>query len=146
MAHAVSKRIPMAGAVAAARVVSLLLLLAWVAFNAYFLYYVDQLSRTGCQCALGWHRTFMEFSLVAFIIMTFVAMAAPMLMLTSPWLRLAMLVLSVAYIIVARMFIHEVRQCAELRAFEVLNVWNWIQIALLVFQVIVFIAVALRNA
>ena len=129
------------------RAAAVVMTLIGLALNAYFLYYVDQLRRGGCACADGWKRSFMEASLVFFIVWAVVSMFTRV---TATWLMLVTTLVMLAYVVVARMFIEDVKRndcrCAENNAFAFLNVWNWIQIAMLmVYVVLVLLFLARRK-
>jgi hypothetical protein len=68
-----------------------------------------------------------------------------------PWVTLALLVISVAYVVVTRMYINDITRshctCAESLAFKVLNVVNIINIVMFVLAVVlVLLRVALNVA
>lgn len=106
-----------------------------IVLNVWFLYYVEQIKAQGCSCALGWRRTFMQASLIAFVVFGIAGMFER-LGKTFPILGLLLGLLSIAYIVVTRQFIHEIKrshcQCAETKAFEVLDYLNAFQMFLLV--------------
>ena len=102
--------------------------------NAWFLYYMDRMERDGCKCAQGWKRSFMQFSLIAFLSMAVVSL---FINVSGHWLGVSVLfqALTIAYVIVTRSFISDVKsdhcQCAETKAFRVLDLVNMIQLVLL---------------
>lgn len=105
-----------------------------VILNSYFLYYVYQIDADGCDCALGWRRSFIEASLVLFVVMGIVGIVVDWED-HFVWLSAIYQGLIIAYIIVTREFINEMRshacRCAQTRAFEVLNVVSIIGLFLL---------------
>ena len=116
------------------RILFVALGIAMFLLNAWFLYYMDQLERSGCKCAQGWKRTFIQFSLIAFILM---AVVSTFVNVDGHWFGIAVLfqALTIAYVIVTRSFIVEVKSdkclCAETKAFRVLDIVNMIQLVLL---------------
>jgi hypothetical protein len=125
--------------VAGVRGFFLILSLAVVVLNAWFLYYVDELKRRGCQCALGWRRTFMQASLMVFILMGILGFVMDWKK-HFLWLAALFNLITIAYVIVTREFINDIKgsscKCAETDAFEVLGIVNIIQIFFLVLAVV----------
>ena len=99
--------------------------------NVAFLLYTYKLEHSGCKCALDWHRTFMECALALFVVLG----VASMFGWKEPaWMSLLVFLVTVAYITVTRMFIkriqHQACACAKSDTFDVLNVVNYVQIAM----------------
>ncbi|GAX85682.1 hypothetical protein CEUSTIGMA_g13096.t1 [Chlamydomonas eustigma] len=96
--------------------------------NAWFLYYVYELEKRGCKCALGWRRTFIEVYLALFFLSIVVGFFLSVD--GGKWMALAMSILLLVYVVVTRQFIDQMRQthctCAETDAFNWLNIINWI--------------------
>lgn len=127
--------------------VYIIIALLFTALNAYFLYYIDELAKKGCQCALGWHRTFMQVSLVVFILWELTMLV---FRVQSRWLSIFMLAFGFIYIVVTRMFIHKIKQhscmCAETRAFTILDYYNMAVIILLAVYAIVIVVGLLAGS
>ena len=120
--------------VKAMRVLALLLNVGMIVLNAYFLFYIYQIEKEGCKCSLGWRRTFIEVSLGLFVLMGILGLAVDWGEHFA-WLSALYNGLIIAYIVVTRDYINEIRshhcQCAQKKAFEVLNVVNIIGLFLL---------------
>jgi hypothetical protein len=116
------------------RTIFLLLNLGMIVLNAYFLFYVHKIERDGCKCALGWRRSFLEVSLVLFVLMGIVSLVVDWED-HFMWLSALYNGLIIAYLFVTREFINDMRsqscQCAQTKAFEVLNIVNIIALFLL---------------
>ena len=119
-----------------------------IALNSWFIYYMHELKKNGCKCALSWRRTFIEACLVIQIALSvtslFVNFGATKYHL---YVLVAINAINLAYVIVARQFIHNVKhgdcKCADAKALTVLNWYNWFQIvSLIVGIVITFVAIA----
>lgn len=128
----------------------LMLTLAFTMFllNAWFLYYVEELKKSGCACALGWKRTFVQASLFVFLVTFVVGFFVDWRSYKA--IAFLMFLLTVAYLIIAREFIMQVKdahcKCAQNDAFEVLSWVNFIQIVLfVVYLVLVFLKLALHK-
>ena len=125
--------------VAIARVVFAVLVVTMIALNMWFLYYVEQLKAKGCKCALGWRRTFIQASLFLFIALAIVGLFVNWKNYFM-WLNLAVTVIFIAYVVITREFIIDVKsascKCAETAAFKTLDVVNILQIALMVVSVV----------
>lgn len=117
------------------RVFGMLLRVAMVALNAAFLYYMEQLEHNGCRCAQNWRRSFAEASLALFVILGLADIFG--FSMSNAWLSMMSALLFVAYVVITRQFIHLVQHthcsCAQSTTFNVLNVVNYIQIAVLCF-------------
>ena len=131
------------------RIVAITLSFLFIALNAWFLYYVEELKKQGCQCAMGWRRTFVQASLMVFLVFGVLGL----FMNWSrhfPWLVFLLNLISLAYIVVTREFIEQVKAshctCAETDAFDVLNWLNMFQIIMLVAVVIMFIIALITVA
>jgi TRAP-type mannitol/chloroaromatic compound transport system permease large subunit len=113
------------------RVVFVVIGLGMIALNSWFLYYVDQLERSGCKCAMGWRRSVMEAALALFVLAALVGLFVNW-QTHFPLLALLYMSIVLTYIFVARNFIMEIKEthcdCAQSDAFKVLNVVNWIQL------------------
>ena len=124
----------------ALRIFAVLVNVAFILLNAWFLMYVYELEKRGCKCAIGWRRSFMELMMAVYVVMGVVTCFGPV----APVVSLLLAPLSLIYVIVTRQFINQMDStactCAETEAFKVLNVINWIQIG---FLVLVFVLVAL---
>jgi hypothetical protein len=117
--------------IAIVRVVFALLSIGMIALNGWFLYYVDQLEKRGCKCALGWRRSVMEGSLALFVLAAIVGLFVDW-RVHFPILALMYMAVVLTYVFVARDFITQIKSthcdCAEADAFKVLDVVNWIQL------------------
>ena len=109
--------------------------LAMIALNAMFLYYMDQLKRDGCKCAMNWRRMFAEGTLALLVVVGLADMFG--YNITNVWVRMLTAVVFVSYVVITRQFIHMVQEthcsCANSKTFAVLNIVNYIQIAVLCF-------------
>ena len=116
------------------RFIFLLLNVGIVILNAYFLYYVYQIEATGCKCALGWRRSFLEVSLALFVVVGIVGLVVDW-QDHFMWLAALYNGLIIAYIFVTREFINDMRahtcKCAQTEAFDILNVVNIIGLFML---------------
>lgn len=105
--------------------------LLWVLLNAWFLYYVEELKLHGCACALGWKRLFIMASLVVFIAVLIVSTFFRWETVV-PGLVPVYVLVALSYVIVARMFIDDIKRahckCAEGEALTALNIVNVVQI------------------
>jgi hypothetical protein len=117
-----------------ARVIVITLSFLIIVMNAWFLYYIEQIKAHGCSCAYGWRRTFVQASLIVFIVLGIVGLLFNWRK-NVPLLGLLLSLLSLAYIVITRQFIHQVKkahcECAETEAFVVLDWLNFFQIVLL---------------
>ena len=116
-----------------ARVIHVIAVLAIAALNAYFLYHVDRLERTGCKCAYGWQRGVMEVTLALFVIAGIIGIFINW-QSHFPVLAIIMVFAGLLNVVVTRDFLMRVKsadcKCAETAPFKVLNVWNWVLIGL----------------
>jgi hypothetical protein len=129
----------------AGRAVNAIVLFSWLILDAIFLYYVDHIRRTGCVCAMGWKRTFMQVALIAFIasyllmIIGWRASTRAMRVLIHSFL----VILSVAFIAVTRSFINDIKRsdcaCARTTVYSILNIINYLRIALLIIGFVVVV-------
>lgn len=116
------------------RAIMILLPLAMLVINAYFLYYMDRLERDGCRCSMGWKRTFIEASLIVWMVAVVVQL---FMSIESTWFWIGPLVqiIILANIFVTRSFISQIKsehcKCAETKAFKMLNIVNAVQLGLL---------------
>ncbi len=136
--------------VAIVRVLGALLSVAMIALNGLFLYYMDQLEHSGCKCANNWRRSFAEGTLALFVILGLVSLFG--YTVTNPWVRMLTLLLYVAYVVITRQFIHMVKSkncsCAESKTLTVLNIVNYVQIALLCFgllEVVILVGASMAQ-
>ena len=117
-----------------------------IVLNAYFLYYTYQLDKPGsaCLCSLGWRRSFIEASLLMFVVVGIVGLVVDWED-HFLWLSALYYGVIVAYLLVTRDFIRKMEHtqcgCAESRAFQLLNVVN--VVGLFVLGVAIFALVAL---
>ena len=122
-------------------IITTIIAVAMLVLNSIFLYYTYELQQKGCTCALTWQRKFMEVTLFLFIIINVLNIVG--WNYTSPWIKLFMVLVTVAYVVVTRQFIQDVKNkqctCADTRAYDVLNVVNYIQIALLVISLVLLV-------
>ena len=128
------------------RIVFLLLNLGIVVLNAYFLYYVYQIEESGCRCALGWRRSFIEVSLGLFVIMGIVGLVVDWED-HFMWLSALYNGLIIAYLFVTREYINDMKShhcdCAQTKAFGVLNVVNIIGLFLLAVTLLALLGLVL---
>lgn len=125
---------------------SILLLILIIWLHIYFLWYIDQLKNIGCKCAFGWKRSFIEIALIVII-------AAQIWSLFSTKIpvgvRIFVSLMTLAYIVVARMFINKVKSegcdCAQTRPLYWMNLYNWVQIAFLIIVFILAMAKAVSG-
>jgi hypothetical protein len=140
-----SENTNISGGMFALRVILLLIGLVLIGLNVWFLYYVDNLEKSGCQCAVGWKRSFMEVALVVLILVQILTLVLDW-RVNYVWLSLVFQVLFIFYLLVTRSFIKSVEsddcKCAETRALWWLNFINILQlIGLAVTYILVFITI-----
>lgn len=125
------------------RLLMILLALAMFALNIWFLVYIDRLKRTGCQCAEGWRRTFMEFMLYVLILLFVVSFFVPNWAMALPIVFAVYVVLIIFYIVVTRQFIEQIVasncKCADTDALWWLSLINNIQVVGLFLVVLAFL-------
>jgi diacylglycerol kinase len=116
--------------------------------NAWFLYYIYELKRRGCNCAIGWRRNFIELYLVLFFLAIVLALVLPTEQ--AKWVSLTMSILLFVYVVVTRQFIDQMDQtnctCAQTDAFSWLNVINWIMIVVIIFSFVVSVLALARTS
>lgn len=125
-----------------------------VLLNSYFLWFLSHLSGKNCECSHSWRRKFLEYSLALFISLVILSLvgitAEGMGGILGAVLSLILLGVDLAYIIITRQYIDELSNtrctCATHKtAYEALNLWNILQILLLVFCVVSCIFVVLFS-
>lgn len=124
--------------------------IAMIALNAFFLNYAYQLGHHGCTCAQTWRRKYIEFTLVLFILVG----AASLVGWRShvPWVGMLLLAVTIAYVVVTRLFIEDVQdkkcECAQTIAFDALNIVNiinMVSLGIVALGVVVMIILWLRG-
>lgn len=126
------------------RAMMVVLSVAMLAINAYFLYYMDRLERDGCKCAQGWKRTFVEGSLILWLASAVIHIFVG---LDSTWFWVGPIVQLVilANIFVTRAFIMQIKSgqcaCAKTDAFKLLNIVNGVQLGFLAAALLIIIIV-----
>ena len=134
MSHGSPKGKMFGPTLAMVRIAMVVVALAMLVINAYFLHYMDRLERDGCKCSQGWKRTFIEGSLIVWLTAAVVQLFVG---LESTWFWIGPLVQLVilANIFVTRSFIMQIKSgsctCAKTEAFKVLDIVNSVQLAVL---------------
>ena len=127
------------GTLSAIRITVMLLAFAMIVLNTWFLYYVEQIKMHGCTCAMVWQRTFMQASLITFIVLGTIGLFVNWSR-HFVWLALLVNLLAITYVFVTRSFIFEIEKthckCAESAAYEVIGWLNVFQITMLVLALV----------
>jgi hypothetical protein len=127
---------------------SVVISLAMITLNGFFLYYAYDLERTGCRCALDWRREFMVGSLFLFIALGIAELFG---WSGNTWVSMIRGVVIIAYLIITRQFISMIDKkdcdCAETRTYNVLNVVNIVQLVVMGFILIeAFVRVGIQRS
>ena len=138
------------GTLSVVRITVMLLAFAMIVLNTWFLYYVEQIKMHGCTCAMVWQRTFMQASLIMFIVLGTIGLFVNWSRHFA-WLALLVNLLAITYVFVTRSFIFEIEKtdckCAETAAYEVIGWLNVFQIAMLVLALVaVMLALIVGSA
>jgi hypothetical protein len=122
-------------------VINAIIAVAFVFVSLYFLKYFKKIEERKCACSQSWKNGFIKFCLWAVIVGQVMAVSRPLLINTAfaSIVTLATMIVSVMsllMIIVTRMFISDIKAdsctCAKTDEFHILNIFNMVQIFLLV--------------
>ncbi len=115
-----------------------------ILFWAYILNYLIKLEKLGCECSKDWRRTFITYFIVYLIILlllsTFniwnVKQLPPILMLVN-------YVIMILFFVTVYQYIHKLKkekcECSENVARDVLEIVNYIQLALVILSLLMMI-------
>lgn len=124
------------------RLILVAITLAYLTLNGYFLNYVSHLEASGCQCAHGWRRTFLQVSFAVFVALNIISLTG--WQASVPWVVAALFAFQIAYVVITRQFIMHVQKeqcsCAQTTALRVLNIVNYITIGLMALTAVLVIA------
>ena len=106
--------------------------IARIVLNAFFLYYTYHLQKSGCSCAMNWRRTFMEVSLFIFVLLGLLRLFG---MRRNVWVDMFDAILFVTYVVITRQFLLMMKRsqcyCARNKTFKWLDIINYLQIVML---------------
>ena len=115
------------------RMLLALMVLAGVAVHVWFLWFLSELERHRCACALTWHRRVMQVAITLLVLLNVLTLLG-LLLAPSPWWALAIMALELTYVVTTRLFVQHVKAtpcacAAHARAFRVLDLFNLFMIA-----------------
>jgi hypothetical protein len=110
----------------------------------YILNYILQLESIGCLCALDWRHTYIKYFIIFILIMMFMQIFNlwnPSVM--SPIILTIQFVVTIIYVIIVFSYIYNLKNvscfCSEDLARDILEIMNYIQIAMIIFALIFII-------
>ena len=109
------------------------LFLITLGFYIYILYWIWKLENTGCVCSKDWRRNFIVFWMIFYL---------PLMLLTKNnkinknILLILLFFVNIIFIIVVFQYVHKLKnekcKCADGTELQVLEIFNYLQIALLI--------------
>ena len=115
-----------------------------ILFWAYILNYLIKLEKLGCECSKDWRRTFITY----FVVYLIISLLLSTLNIWSvkqlpPILMLVNYVLMIIFFVTTYQYVHKLKrekcECSENEARNVLEIVNYIQIALVLLSLLMMI-------
>ena len=114
----------------------------------YIIFWIFRLEKSGCKCSANWRREFIKFWMIIAVITIFfnwithkeAHLTVPALMVTA--------IVNIIFVIIVYQYVHGIKHsncpCAEGAQLNVLEVYNYVQIGLLLLSVMIIVSMYIR--
>lgn len=118
----------------------LLISILGVALWSYIFVYILKLEKIGCECALDWRRTFIQYYIIVLVLVALSQIAN--IFTTLPIIvKICLLFGSIAFITITFLYVRDLKkkkcECSDETARDVLEIVNYIQIGIVGFVLLI---------